>query len=291
MRVVSCALFLALPSITFGQSADEIKATIQYVQSLQQPDGGFANAVMAKPASTLRATSAAIRALKYFKGELRDRDKVAAFVSGCFDEKTGGYGDLPGAAPDVSLTTIGILAAVELKLPADPYLNKAVKYLTAKATDFEEIRVAAAGLEAARQFPEEAIARWVKQVQAMANPDGSYGKPVGDARLTGSAVAMIVRTGGTITEEPLQKTVMVLQAGQRDDGGFGKADTVSSDLETTYRVARAFHLIRKKPKDLAKMKEFIARCRNADGGYGVAPGQPSSIPSTYFASIIIHWMK
>src|SRR5207237_4193332 len=31
------------------------------------------------------------------------------------------------------------------------------------------------------------------------------------------------------------------------------------------------------------------RCRNADGGYGAAPGQPSTASTTYFASIVLDW--
>jgi hypothetical protein len=39
------------------------------------------------------------------------------------------------------------------------------------------------------------------------------------------------------------------------------------------------------------VRSFVAKCRNADGGYGVAPGQPSNISGTYFAAIILHWLK
>jgi hypothetical protein len=40
-----------------------------------------------------------------------------------------------------------------------------------------------------------------------------------------------------------------------------------------------------------QMHSFVATCRNSDGGYGVAPGEPSSVAATYFASIILHWLK
>ena len=52
-----------------------------------------------------------------------------------------------------------------------------------------------------------------------------------------------------------------------------------------------FMMLKEKPKDVAKLKEFIAKCRNKDGGYGVAPGQPSNISGTYFASIVLYWLK
>ena len=83
----------------------------------------------------------------------------------------------------------------------------------------------------------------------------------------------------------------MLIAGQRDDGGFGKADAKGSDLDTSYRVMRSFHMLKEKPKNVEKLKEFIAKCRNADGGYRVEPGKPSNVGATYNASIILHWLK
>ena len=71
---------------------------------------------------------------------------------------------------------------------------------------------------------------------------------------------------------------------------IGKAGAKGSDLETTYRVMRAFHLLKEKPKDVAKLKEFISKCRNADGGYGVAPGQPSTVSGTYYAAVVGKWL-
>ena len=82
----------------------------------------------------------------------------------------------------------------------------------------------------------------------------------------------------------------VLRQGQRPDGGFGKEQVTGSDLETTYRVMRAFHMLKAAPADPGKLHGFVAACRNADGGYGVAPGQPSAVGPTYFAGIVSHWL-
>jgi hypothetical protein len=38
------------------------------------------------------------------------------------------------------------------------------------------------------------------------------------------------------------------------------------------------------------LKTFIAKCRNADGGYGVTPGAESSLGATYNAGILYHWL-
>ncbi|MGO9416384.1 MAG: prenyltransferase/squalene oxidase repeat-containing protein [Syntrophobacteraceae bacterium] len=46
----------------------------------------------------------------------------------------------------------------------------------------------------------------------------------------------------------------------------------------------------KEKPDAAKLRAFVAKCRNADGGYGVMPGQKSTGSGTYFAAIILHWL-
>ncbi|MBI3909425.1 MAG: terpene cyclase/mutase family protein, partial [Armatimonadetes bacterium] len=82
--------------------------------------------------------------------------------------------------------------------------------------------------------------------------------------------------------------VRALKAAQRPDGGFSAVGD-TSDLATTYRVMRAFWMLKEKPH-LGRLREFISRCRNADGGYGPSPGQPSTASTTYFAAIVLHWI-
>jgi len=293
---ISSLFVLFAPTFAASQTANETRATIEYLQSLQQADGGFLGARPDKganpsPTSSLRATTAAVRALKYFGGELPHKEKVGQFVESCFDDKTGGYSDAPKGKPDVILTAVGVMAASEMELKPEPFMTKAVAYLTSNAAEFEEIRLAAAGLEAAKQFPKEAVDRWLAEVEKLRNPDGSFGKPAKDARMTGSVVALILRVDGKMDDSARKSSHQVLMAGQRDDGGFGKADAKGSDLDTSYRVTRAFHMLNEKPKNVEKLREYIAKCRNADGGYGVEPGKPSSVGATYYASIILHWLK
>jgi hypothetical protein len=49
-------------------------------------------------------------------------------------------------------------------------------------------------------------------------------------------------------------------------------------------------MLKAKPGNVEGVRSFVAKCRNADGGYAVAPGQPSSVNATYFAAIITHWL-
>jgi prenyltransferase beta subunit len=178
------------------------------------------------------------------------------------------------------------MALVELKMPTEKYTDPAMKFLAANAKTFEDIRIAAAGLEAVGKRSAEAE-KWLETVKKMRNDHGTYGSGDGAARDTGSAVVTVLRLGGKVESE--EAVVKVLNAGQRADGGFGKAGVKGSDLETTYRVVRCYVMLKEKP-DVKKCLGFVARCRNADGGCGVEPGKPSNVAATYFAAILQHWL-
>jgi prenyltransferase beta subunit len=228
----------------------------------------------------------ALRALKYFGGELTRCAQCEQFVLGCFDKESGAFADQRGGTPDVITTSIGLMALVELKLPIQEYQRPALKYLADHVKTFDEIRMAAAAIEAVHAEPASA-GSWLQQVLAMQKPNGTFGKGDGISGDTGSAVATVMRLGGTV-QDP-KSVLTALRQGQRADGGFGKEGAGASDLETSYRVMRAFHMLREKP-DVERLKAFISRCRNADGGYGMAPGQPSSASTTYFAAVITYWL-
>jgi prenyltransferase beta subunit len=286
-------VLMLIQSPVCGQTTEEKKATIAYLRGLQMGDGGFM-ASAPNPLSgrrdvpSLRATVGALRALKYFGGEPRDKKACVKFVENCFDKKNGGFVDhQPTLKPDVISTAIGLMALVELKMPVENYVDPCLRFLGENAKTFEEIRMAAACLDAVGKKPKQADA-WLKEVAKLRNKDGSYGKGDGAARDTGSAVATVLRLGAKVEER--DQVLKTIRSGQRPDGGFGKADAKTSDLETCYRIVRALVLLKEKPTDPAKCRAFVAKCRNADGGYGIEPGQKSSASGTYFAAIILHWL-
>jgi prenyltransferase beta subunit len=294
-RVLFLALLLPIP--VAAQTADEKKATLKFLESLQQPDGGFVAAppgpkADGKPASSLRATSAAVRAIKYLGGEVPNKDKVVDFVKSCsrLPGTWGAFADTPKGGGGVTETAVGIMAVTELV--KHPDLRWSLGTLSLIAHTFEERRLAVAGIEAAGATEEytRVFKDWFAEVRKTANPDGTYGNDDGQARETGGVIAMFLRVGEKITDDERRAVIAALQAGQRPDGGFGKAGEKGSDGETTYRVMRAFHLLKEKPKDVGKLKEFFAKCRNADGGYGVAPGQPSTVSGTYYAAVVSKWL-
>jgi prenyltransferase beta subunit len=271
-----------------AQSAEEQQATITYLRGLQADDGGF-RPTAADPAakSSLRSTSSALRALKYFHGEPRDLKAAAAFVESCYDKASGGFVDHPGGKPEVATTAVGIMAVVEVKRPTEPYAEGVLKYLGEHVKGFEDIRIAAAGLEAlAKPGPQADV--WLKELARLRHDDGTYGEGDGAARATGGAVVAVLRLGGEVPHR--DGVVKTIREGQRGDGGWGKPGTKESDLESSYRVMRCFHMLKERPADVDKLKAFIAKCRNQDGGYGTVPGQESSVGGTYFAAIILHWL-
>jgi len=282
-----CLLTVLAPAR--AQSPDQKKATVAYVRGLRQEDGGYAPAVAGGVTSSLRATSAAARVLKYF-GDTGPAKPAAPFIARCFDKDSGGFADSPGGKPDVVTTAVGLIALEGYAMPARPY-ERAAKYLDDNVKGFEQIRIAAAGFEAIHQRPAKAE-EWLKEIAAMRNPDGTYGSGDGKARATGGAVVAVLRLGGKVPHPDV--ILKSLDAGQRADGAWGKEGAKGSDLETSYRVMRAYHMLQTgpaRPAHADRLRAFIARCRNPDGGYGVAPGQKSTISGTYYAATILHWME
>jgi prenyltransferase beta subunit len=292
---VALAFLVLLPSASFAQTReieDAIQtriAALKFVYALEDPAGGF------KPDPTgkagLRATSSACRAIKYLGGKVPNPDRHAAFVLSCFDPQTGGFADAPGGKSDVTITSIGVMAAIELGVPKAKFA-KAMDYLKANATTFEDVRIGAAAVEAwgVKECPFD-LNPWLAIADKQIGPDGTAGMGDGLARDTASVVAMKLRLGQT--EKDLvngKKVDDFLQMGQRSDGGYGRAGAKDSDLESTYRVMRAFVLMRERPKDRAGMRAFLRRCRNADGGFGTKPGEKSSVGGVYYFATITKWL-
>jgi hypothetical protein len=280
---IPVALACVLPA--FGLTPAEKKQTVAYLHSLAAKNGGYRPSAAVK-SPTLGGTLAAFRALKYLgdKPEASRDDKV--FVLSGLDD-SGGFADPPGEKSAVIPTAVGLMAMVDLGIPTKVIEGKAIAYLEKNAKTFEEVRMAAAALEAVGKRSAK-NADWIAELKKRQNPDGTFGK--GDAlpRETGGAVACLLRLGGKI-DDPKAVT-RALDKGQNDDGGFSGAGAKTSDLGTTYRVVRTYHMLKAKPARSDDLRRFIAKCRNKDGGYGVAPGSPSSAGGTYYASIVLHWL-
>jgi hypothetical protein len=290
IRYCSLLLVLIAPGLLHAGNAVGRKQTIEYLQKLQTDSGGFLPAAPAgeqNKTPTLRATSAAVRAFHYLGGPLPKADAVARFIESCHDTASGGFADVPKGKPEVFVTATGVLAIATLKLPAEKMVASALKYLDEQVKTFEDVRIAVAAFEAAKQKAPRAK-DWLRIIRSLENFDGSYGRDAGRARATASAVVAILRLNDRVEDETVVMTA--LQEGQHDNGGWGKDnEDTNSDLESSYRVMRAFVMFKRQPVGLEGIRSFVAKCRNDDGGYGMAPAQPSTVGATYFATIIMHW--
>lgn len=288
--LITVVWLVAAPYVC-AQDENDRHTTVQFLKSLQLEDGSFRAAVK-KPSdsssSSLRASLSAIRALRYFGGEVPNKAACAKFVASCFDPANGGFADTPKGKPEVFTTAIGLMAVVELNMPVEKYGPAASNYLATNARTFDDIRIAIAGLEAIKQRP-TALDHWLAATRKGQTSDGSFGAGLGQARETGSRVVTLLRLG--VKVENQAAILKILKEGQRNNGGYGKADSeLASDLETTYRVMRCFNMLKALPDNVEGVRSFVAKCRNEDGGYGVSPGQTSTVSGTYFAAIILHWL-
>jgi hypothetical protein len=308
MRLMLTLLAAFVPAVALAQAPDAAarkKETLKWVLELQEPNGGFYMVPKepgndAKPG--LRATSAAVRTIKYLGAEIPNKDKHAAFVLTCFDPKTGGFAE-PGGKSDVAITSIGVMAAAELGIPKEKYA-KAMDYLKENAKTFEDVRIGAAAVEAwgVKECPFK-LDEWEKlgnsfmqnslDLNAKDKRSSHEKNQDGFAREYGSWIAFAMRLG--LIDIKTDDTILsLLRAyiifGQRKDGGWSKREEKTSDIESTYRVMRALTLLNEKPKDMPSLKRFVESHRNKDGGYATKPGDKSSAGGTYYAVIILKWL-
>jgi prenyltransferase beta subunit len=256
--------------------------SIAFVQKLQTPSGAFLltpPAANAKGTPTIRATASAVRALHNLGGKLPNSEAVTKFVASCYDAAAGGFAETPGGKAEYLATTNGLMTVRDLGMPLEPYVEGATKYVTANAKTFEEIRVAAATFEKLERKAPKRDA-WIAEIKKMGNADGTFGSGPGQARATGGAAAAIMRLGGKLDQR--DNVLKALRAGQRPNGGFGKGESATdADLESSYRIMRCLMMLNEKPARVEAFRSYIAKCRNEDGGYSIAPGEMSSLNGTY----------
>jgi prenyltransferase beta subunit len=291
MRVASFVVLVLIPSVSFAQTPEidravqERLATLKFIYSLQDPEiGGFKVTADGKP--SLRACNGAVKAIKSMGGTVPSEEKVRAFVLSCHDPSSGGFAE-PGGRADVVMTSIGVMAACELGIPKERF-QKSMVYLERNAKNFDDVRIAAAAVEAwgVKDCPFDltpwfGVAKMFESYLGPARPDDL-------ARALGSVTAFNLRLGRPVGNRA--RVAETLRAGQRGDGGWGQPGKSESDLETTYRVMRAVNLLKEKPKDTGKLRAFIAHHRNADGGFATKPGDPSTMSGVYYCTIISKWL-
>lgn len=291
-RLLTLSCVVLMTAAAPGQTPAEKEATVKYLLGLRAPGGGYALSTP-RPGETvtptLRATSGVLRSIAKFGGKSPDAEADAKFVISCFDDRSGGFAETPGGPPSVSATAVGLLALAELKHPDLARLRgPALKYMTAESKTLEDVRIAAAATEALETKLPTASA-WLRALFENRRPDGTWGLGPTAPRATGSAAVLTLRLGGPLNKQ--EEVAKLLRNGQRADGGYGDGNQEGSDLESTYRVMRALVMLKGAPADPQQLRGFIARCRNADGGYGLQPNRPSNASGVYYAGYVLGWLN
>lgn len=276
----STLLFLAV--FCFPLNAQEVSA-LKFVDSLENPSGGYWPNLEAKgKSSSLRASVAALRIYKYQGKALPNFEKHRDFIISCWHEKKSSFADFPGGTTDVILTSVGLMGARDGAFLNDEMRSLGKKYLIDQAQSFEEIHMASAFLADEPQDPKVATS-WQKTILSRANKDGTFGSGFSKPRDSASAWVTLLRL-----QFPLKYDDQMIADFRAKDGGFGSESSEQSDTETAYRVSRYFYMM-KDYKMLNNTLGFIEACKNGDGGYGPKRGEKSSLGSTYHAIIIKKW--
>jgi prenyltransferase beta subunit len=285
--LLSGCAFLATPALQAAPlPTAERDATLSYIASLRNEDGGF-RATVAPGPSALSNTVPALRTYQHLGVPVPRPRRTLRFVLACHDSVSGGFGDTPGGKPDVRSTAMGLMALAELRRVqgADTKAVKAAeKYLVEQAKTPAEIYIAVAGLDAYKSAVAVPDA-WAKVFTDMRKPDGSYGAGSAD---TATAVITLLRLGKALPDSAATVGKHITD-GQHPYGGF-KGMNGEADLSTTYRMVRACYMLKVQPNQ-DRLRLFIGRCRNADGGYGSTPGAPSAANTTYYAAIVLDWAE
>jgi prenyltransferase beta subunit len=286
-QVLQAATALGVFALQPGASAasrSEREASRKYLLSLRNADGGFRTAAAEGP-SQLMATVGILRGVRYWGGKVPERERTISWVSQCYHPSLGAFSDSPTSTPDIRSTALGLMALAELKAPLDRFSRDTLRYLEANATSLPDMYFAAAALEATG-LESPAAGRFVMAFDATEKPDGSFGPNAYQA--AGAAITLLRLGKGPSHPDIVAEGLM---ATQQADGGFrGPGQSQESDLGGVYRIVRALYMLHAKP-DRRSLRRFIAKCRNADGGYGPAPGKPSTGPTTYYAGIVSHWLE
>ena len=146
--------------------------------------------------------------------------------------------------------------------------------------------MAIAGLEAVAAKSDD-IPRWNDQIQAMRNPDGTFGEGPSQAFATGGAGAAILRMGLKLDKR--DAVIAAIKAGQRPEGGWSKDAGPAGPAKLVPRHAGILHARRKaRRRAIARVHRPLPAVRRQLREH---PGKTGDLGGTYNATIIIRWLR
>lgn len=194
---------------------------------------------------------------------------VLSFVQGRA-QPDGGYAE-PGRTSTVALTASAVLG---LRAAGAAVPDAARAYLLAHetglaATEAELVVMAEAATGGASDRAAAALA-------ALQRPDGTIGEALNSTYWGALALAQLGRPVPAAT-------VRAIERGQSRGGGFPWIRGVAPDSDDTSAAVQALAAAGVRGTPVQRALAYLRARRNADGGYGLAPGAPSNAQSTAWA--------
>jgi hypothetical protein len=259
---------------------DDRAKTLTYLHGLARKDGGYADQTAAERAG-LQHTASVCRALRLLDSQVVDPRGTVGFVHRCFDPRSGGFSELPGARPTVLGTALALIAlrALSDRGGLAERTRLAVNFLAREARSaMDHFMVVAAHEEAELTVPPPLSS--VDFFRASRHADGTFGDSAFANAIAGAA---LLRAGQPLAEPA--PVVRRLTRAQGSDGGFSD-HSGPADLLTTYAATRALMLLHAAP-DLPALTRYLASLRRPDGGFGARPDARASAGATYQALAVM----
>ena len=264
-------------------TTDEFARTLTYLHALRRDEGGYADQP-GNARSGLQDTVNVWRALRLLDGTVQDLRGVLTFVQSCFDPRSGGFCERPGAAPTVLSTALALLllrglddgggALAEWRQPAGHFLCEQAR------SAMDHFLVVAAHEDGALSLPAPAAS--LDFFSGLRLPDDTFGD---SAFANAIACGALLRSRGRLPK-PGPIADRLLRA-QTAEGGF--ADHVGPpDLLTTYAATNALMLL-ERPPDLTALKRYLLALRRHDGAFAMRAGAAGSAGATYHALAVRAW--
>ncbi len=236
-----------------GAEPDFRDKAVDFLTSLQQSNGGFANTPSGSRGKTAY-TYDVVLALQALGEPVPRTDAVSSFLQNN-QRVNGGYTESTVDNKEAMHSTFWAVETLKT-LGTDVSADKAQDFV--QASDRLE-------------------------------NDGGFGNVPGmgsGIRFTFDAVFVL----NLIGEEPLNRTAAItfLRSHRKDDGGFGPESLSHSTTEDTYRATYALQLLDASIKNKSEAIAFLRSAQNSDGGFGWAPGSTSRGSYTFRGIKALH---
>ncbi|RLE44594.1 hypothetical protein DRJ16_01975 [Candidatus Woesearchaeota archaeon] len=284
-------------SIDFLNQIDKEKH-INWLRTLQRPDGGFSHQPGPGQLSHITHTYYAVKALLKLGGLNRiDKNKLLQFILSC-QHPNGGFGHSPNQPPQTQFTYHAIMLLKELGALNQIDKNKHINWLksiqrpdggfshqpgqASHITNTYFAIKALAELGALNQIDKKKVVDFIISCQ---NPNGGFGHLPNQQpypQYTYNAI-FLLKKFGDLDKIELQKHISWLKSLQRHDGGFwsGTAQEQSQMNPTYFATKTLMELGVLNQINVSKLIEFILSLQHQNGGFKNTQGQQPHVQFTY----------